>query len=82
MTRQNEFELAVAYEQAEAGWLTATIPALPGVITAGRTKDEARDNVLDALRTMLAPPVEEIEGHEVEVLRVSLERGRQRHRSR
>lgn len=74
MPPRNEFDLAVAYEAAEAGWLTATIPGLPGVITTGRTKDEARDNVLDALRTMLAAPVENVQGYEIEVLRVSLER--------
>jgi predicted RNase H-like HicB family nuclease len=55
--RRGEFELTVAYEPAERGWLTASIPAVPGTISTGRTKDEARDNALDALRTMLAAPV-------------------------
>jgi predicted RNase H-like HicB family nuclease len=82
MTRKNEFELAVAYEPAEAGWLTATIAGLPGVITAGRTKDEARANVLDALRTTFAAPAGDVVGRDVEIVRLSVERSRQHHRSR
>jgi predicted RNase H-like HicB family nuclease len=51
-------KLTVVYERAEQGWTTATIPALPGTISAGRNRQEARDNVLDALRLMLATPPE------------------------
>lgn len=47
-------KLTIVYERAEQGWTTATIPALPGTISAGRNRQEARDNVLDALRLMLA----------------------------
>jgi predicted RNase H-like HicB family nuclease len=54
--------LTVVYERAENGWTTATIPAVPGTIIAGRSRREARDNVLDALREMLASPVEVPEG--------------------
>ena len=50
--------LTVVYERAENGWTTATIPAVPGTISTGRNRREARDNVLDALREMLASPVE------------------------
>ena len=35
-------EITVVYEDAVAGWLTATIPALPGPISWGRTQAEAR----------------------------------------
>jgi predicted RNase H-like HicB family nuclease len=51
-------KLTIVYERAEQGWTTATIPALPGTISAGRNRREARDNVLDALRLMLATPPE------------------------
>lgn len=50
--------LTVVYERAEHGWTTATIPAVPGTISTGRNRREARDNVLDALREMLASPVD------------------------
>lgn len=51
-------QLTIVYERADEGWTTATIPALPGTISAGRNRQEARDNVLDALRLMLATPPE------------------------
>jgi predicted RNase H-like HicB family nuclease len=72
--RRGDFELTVAYEPAERGWLTASIPAVPGTISTGRTRDEARDNALDALRTMLAAPVGAVHGRDVEIIRVCLER--------
>ena len=37
-----DIELSVVYEPAEQGWFTATIPAFPGVISAGASKPEAR----------------------------------------
>jgi len=33
----------------------ATIPEVPGAISQGRTREEARENVIDALRTVLTP---------------------------
>ena len=54
--------LTVTYEQGEDGWIVASIPAsipaVPGVHSQGRTRDEARENVLDALRLMLSPESE------------------------
>ena len=55
MTRRQEpVELTIVYEPAEAGHLTASVPVLPGTISSGRTKAEARRNVLDALGVMLS----------------------------
>jgi predicted RNase H-like HicB family nuclease len=42
-------ELHIVFEPDEDGWVRATIEELPGVITCGRTHDEARELVLDAL---------------------------------
>ena len=54
-----EFDLTILYEQGEDGWTVASIPAIPGVLSQGRTQAEARDNVLDALALMLSPePIE------------------------
>jgi predicted RNase H-like HicB family nuclease len=52
-TPNDPIELTVVYEDAAAGRLTATIPALPGTISWGRTEAEARGNVVDALRNLL-----------------------------
>lgn len=46
--------LTILYEPAEQGWVTATIPAVPGTVSAGRSQEKARNNVLDALRLMLS----------------------------
>jgi predicted RNase H-like HicB family nuclease len=51
-------KLTIVYKRAEHGSTTARIPALPRTISAGRSRHEARDNVLDALRLMLATPPE------------------------
>ena len=51
----NEFELTIIYEPGEDDFVVATIPEVPGVFSQGRTRDEARANVLDALRLMLSP---------------------------
>jgi predicted RNase H-like HicB family nuclease len=45
-----EFDLTILYEQGEDGWTVASIPAVPGVLSQGRTQAEARDNVLVPLR--------------------------------
>ena len=37
------------------GWVLATIPEVPGAISQGRTRAEARTNVIDALQTVLTP---------------------------
>jgi predicted RNase H-like HicB family nuclease len=46
--------LTIVYEDAGDGWVLARIPQVRGVISQGQTRDEARDNVIDALREVLA----------------------------
>ena len=46
-------ELTIIYEQGADGWWLATIPEVPGAFSQGRTKDEARENVLDALSELM-----------------------------
>ena len=56
----------------ENGWIVARVLEVPGALSQGRTREEARVNVLDALRTVLTPD-EELEGRrpsaEIEHLR-------------
>jgi len=42
----------------EAGWIVARVLEIPGAMSQGRTREEARENVLDALRTVLTPDEE------------------------
>jgi predicted RNase H-like HicB family nuclease len=43
----------VAYEESGDGWVTARILEKPGVISQGRSRGEARENVRDALHELL-----------------------------
>ena len=45
--------LTVVYEDAGDGWVMASIPQLPGVITQGATLEEARAMIRSALREYL-----------------------------
>ncbi len=49
--------LTIVYEDAGDGdgWVLARIPEVRGVISQGANREEARENVLDALRLMLSP---------------------------
>lgn len=49
-----QLDLTIVYEPGEDGWIVVSIPEVPGVFSQGRTRDEARENVIDALRLMLS----------------------------
>ena len=55
MVEREAIELTIRYEDAGDGWIMATIPEVPGAISQGRTRAEARANVIDALQTVLTP---------------------------
>lgn len=46
--------LTIVYEDAGDGWVLARIPQVRGAISQGQTREEARANVIDALRELLA----------------------------
>ena len=48
-------QLTIRFEPGEDDWSIASIPGVPGAISQGRTREEARANVIDALRLMLKP---------------------------
>jgi predicted RNase H-like HicB family nuclease len=50
-----QLDLTIVYELGEDGWILASIPQVAGVFSQGRTREEARANVIDALRLMLSP---------------------------
>ncbi len=55
MVEREAINLTIHYEDAGDGWVLATIPEVPGAISQGRTRAEARANVIDALQTVLTP---------------------------
>jgi len=49
-------EFTIAYEEPdEDGWIVAQVLEVPGALSQGRTREEARVNVLDALAAVLTP---------------------------
>ena len=45
--------LTIVYEEGGDGWIVASVPEVPGALSQGKTRAEARDNVIDALRGIL-----------------------------
>ncbi|MDX6653262.1 MAG: hypothetical protein QOJ38_2043 [Solirubrobacterales bacterium] len=54
----DELHLTIRYSDAGSGWVTAQVAEIPGAISEGSTRDEARANVLDALDVVLTPDAE------------------------
>jgi predicted RNase H-like HicB family nuclease len=46
-------QLTIVYEDGDEGWVVASIPEVPGAHSQGRTRLEARENVIEALRGIL-----------------------------
>ena len=71
MTASVDFTI-VFEEPDEKGWIVARVLEVPGALSQGRTREEARVNVLDALQTVLTPDDElagQAPGANVEQLR-------------
>ena len=52
--------LTIAYDEPdEQGWIVARVLEVPGAMSQGRTREEAPENVIDALRLTLAPDDDE-----------------------
>lgn len=50
LIRSKEFFYTAIYKPAKEGGYEVTVPVLPGLITYGRTLEEARKMVRDAIR--------------------------------
>jgi predicted RNase H-like HicB family nuclease len=48
----------------EDGWIVARVHQVLGAVSQGRTREEARENVIDALRLMLTPEETNADGSE------------------
>jgi predicted RNase H-like HicB family nuclease len=47
-------ELTIIFEEGQDGFWVATIPEVPGAFSQGRTKAEARQNVIEAMDELMA----------------------------
>lgn len=46
-------EYTVVYRPIEDGWIMATVPELPGAVTQGRTLNETREMIKEAVELLL-----------------------------
>ena len=46
-------EFKILIEQDEDGWFIVTVPALPGCVSQGRTEEEAKRNIAEAIELHL-----------------------------
>jgi predicted RNase H-like HicB family nuclease len=59
MAMEASVHFTIAFDSPdEAGWIVARVLEIPGAGSQGRSREEARDNVLDALQTVLTPDEE------------------------
>lgn len=71
-------KVKILLETDEDGWWVATVPSLPGVVSQGKTKEEAEGNIKEAielhLETLLEEgiPLQKEKTKQMEILEVSL----------
>jgi predicted RNase H-like HicB family nuclease len=64
--------LTITYDEPdEGGWIVARVVQVPGAMSQGRTREEARENVIDALRLMLAPDDDDATADRSELLELT-----------
>ena len=47
-------DFKIAIEQDEDGWYIVTLPALPGCVSQGKTEEEAKKNIAEAIELHLS----------------------------
>ena len=55
----NPLRFTIRFEDAGDGWFVAQVNEVPGAISQGESREEARENVIDALTLMLSAEPEE-----------------------
>ena len=70
-------KLTAIYEHTDDGWWVVSVPEIPGAHSQGRTREEAREMIQDAVRLLLEVRREDAEREASEagkeVIRESLE---------
>jgi predicted RNase H-like HicB family nuclease len=62
----------IRFSDGGEGWVMAQIEEVPGAISQGRTRAEARGNVIDALRLMLKPDSDQPADPDRELIEIPL----------
>ncbi len=62
----------VMIEKCEEGGFTVFVPALPGCISEGETKEEALNNIAEAIELYLEPTEDDIINEYMEMAEVAL----------
>ena len=70
--RKFRTNIVVSYEPDESGWVRASLPAMPEVVTAGVSREDAREMVVDALMQLLAVEPERPAGADYERVRLDV----------
>src|SRR5690349_2943836 len=74
--RKFRTNVLVCFEPDEAGWVRASLPGLPSVVTAGTSREDALEMVIDALMQLLAVEPERASGGDYERVRLDVASGR------
>ena len=66
-------KLKVIVHQSEEGGYWAEVPAIPGCVSQGETKEELRENILEAIKGCLDVEFEaDLDDKNVEVIEVAV----------
>ena len=52
--RGADMDFKISIEQDEDGWYIVTVPALPGCVSQGKTEEEAKKNIAEAIELHLS----------------------------
>ncbi|MDA0168376.1 hypothetical protein OJ998_04695 [Solirubrobacter taibaiensis] len=74
--RKFRTNVLVCLEPDEAGWVRASLPGMPAVITAGTSREDALEMVVDALMQLLAVEPARETGADYERIRLEVSSGR------
>jgi len=74
--RKFRTNILVSYEPDEAGWIRATLPGMPSVVTAGMSREDALEMAIHALMQLLAVEPEREVGGDYERVRLDISPGR------
>ena len=53
-TKTQEIDFSAVIEKSNDGWYVGQIPEMPEVISQGKTIEELRENLLDALKLVMS----------------------------
>ena len=71
--KEFEMNLKIVFEKSDEGGYTAYVPALPGCISEGDTREEAMANIKAAISLYLEPVEDDLPvGFETEIMEIAV----------